>query len=180
MTNDDRNADLNTDLNEPEQKTDLPNLIRLRKTFKIRGRTESIIATAKKMLVSGVGPNEVACRLRLDPVVVLDLFQSWNPNFRKVAPPNAWTCQKLAIQCFGTGAPLVEICRLTDRPLFSVIKMLTAEGVSMGALRQYMPPETDPLMIEYRKTLARHEASPKRRPIKINPVRRSRTASATA
>lgn len=165
----------NTEQTLPEPA--LPDLTRQRK---LRSRTDSIISTAKKMLVSGIGPNEVACRLRLDPAVVLDLFQSWNPNFRKVAPPNAWTCQKLAIQCFGTGNPLDQICRITDRPLFSVIKMLTAEGVSMGALRQYMPPETDPLMVEYRKTLARHEASPKRRPIKINPVRRSRTASATA
>ncbi|ENJ8539288.1 TPA: hypothetical protein ACIJVJ_002045 [Raoultella planticola] len=167
--------------NEPEKIDPEEQLPDLRKTFKTRGRTESIIATAKKMLVSGVGPNEVACRLRLDPVVVLDLYNnSWNPTCRKVTPHNAWTCQKLAIQCFGTGCPLVQICRITDRPLFSVIKMLTAEGVSMGALRQYMPPETDPLMVEYRKTLSRHEASPKRRPIKINPVRRSRTASATA
>ncbi|MGV8924873.1 MAG: hypothetical protein ACOH2G_04240 [Ewingella sp.] len=169
--------------NEPEQKLpepELPALPDLTRFYKNRSRSEPLISKAKKLLVAGMKPCEVACRLRLDPAVVLDLYQSWNSHFRKVAPANAWTCQKLAIQCFGTGAPLAEICRLTDRPLFSVIKMLTAEGVSMGALRQYMPPETDPLMIEYRKTLARHEASPKRRPIKINPVRRSRTASATA
>ena len=169
---------------EPEQKTDqsakidLPDLTRQRK---LRSRTDSIISTAKKMLVSGIGPNEVACRLRLDPAVVLDFYNSsWNPTCRKVTPANAWTCQKLAIQCFGTGAPLDEICRITDRPLFSVIKMLTAEGVSLSVLSQYLPAHSDPLMVEYRKTLARHEASPKRRPIKINPVRRSQTASTTA
>jgi hypothetical protein len=172
MTNDDRKGVSA----EPEENTEqkLPDLTRQRK---LRSRTDSIISTAKKMLVSGIGPNEVACRLRLDPAVVLDLYQLWNPRFRKVTPHNGWTCQKLAFQCFGTGSSLAEICRITDRPLFSVIKMLTAEGVSMGALRQYMPAETSQLMVEYRKTLARHEASPKRRPIKINPVRRSRTTA---
>ncbi|MHB7595839.1 hypothetical protein ACYCMP_25545 [Klebsiella pneumoniae] len=165
----------NTEQTLPEPA--LPDLTRQRK---LRSRTDAIISTAKKMLVSGIGPNEVACRLRLDPAVVLDLYQSWNPRYRKVTPHNGWTCQKLAIQCFGAGAPLAEICRITDRPLFSVIKMLTAEGVSLSVLSQYLPAETDPLMVEYRKTLARHEASPKRRPIQINPLRRSQTASATA
>lgn len=95
MNNDDRNG-VNA---EPEQpaKTDLPDLTRQRKS---RSRTDSIISTAKKMLVSGIGPNEVSCRLRLDPAVVLDLYNSsWNPTCRKVTPPNAWTCQKLAIRC---------------------------------------------------------------------------------
>lgn len=171
MINDDRNG-----VSAAPEKTDLPDLTRSRK---LRAKTESLIATAKKLLVSGVGPNEVACRLRLDPAVVLDLYNnSWNPTCRKATPANEWTCRKLAVQCFGTGAPLDEICRITDRPLFSVIKMLTAEGVSMRALRQYMPAENDPLMVEYRKTLARHAASPTRRPIQIYPTRR--TAGATA
>lgn len=70
MTNDDRNG-VNA---EPEQpaKIDLPDLTRQRK---LRSRIDSIISTAKKMLVSGIGPNEVSCRLRLDPAVVLDLYQ---------------------------------------------------------------------------------------------------------
>ena len=72
-----------------------------------------------------------------------------------------------------------EISRITDRPLFSVISMLTAEGVSMSLLDKYLPADTDPLMVEYRKVLARHAESPTRRPIQINPTRRW-TASATA
>lgn len=59
MINDDRNG-VNA---APEEKTDLPDLTRSRK---LRAKTESLIATAKKMLVSGIGPNEVACRLRLN------------------------------------------------------------------------------------------------------------------
>ncbi|MVT03768.1 hypothetical protein [Raoultella sp. 10-1] len=98
---DDRNG-----VNAAPEKIDPENLPNLTRSRKLRARTESLIATAKKLLVSGIGPNEVACRLRLDPAVVLDLYQSWNPRYRKVTPPNAWTCQKLAIQCFGTGAPL--------------------------------------------------------------------------
>lgn len=184
MTNDDKSNSLTAELTElPEPLPDLPDLTRTRKR---RARTESIIDTAKKMLVAGIGPNEIACRLRLDPAVVLDLYNnSWNPICRKIAPNNGWTCQKLAVRCFGTGAPLAEICRITDRPLFSVIKMLTAEGVSLSALRRYMPPEADPLMVEYRKTLARHDSSPNRRAIQINPTRRvkkptGKKATATA
>ncbi|EOY8032655.1 hypothetical protein ACQEL9_004408 [Raoultella planticola] len=176
MTNDKSNGVITESKNiYPEEQ--LPDLTRSRK---LRARTESLIATAKKLLVSGIGPNEVACRLRLDPAVVLDLYNnSWNQACRKATPANEWTCRKLAIQCFGTGAPLAEICRITDRPLFSVIKMLTAEGVSMSLLDKYLPAETDPLMIEYRKVLARYEASPTRRPIQINPSCR-RAARATA
>ncbi|HBR4580724.1 hypothetical protein [Citrobacter freundii] len=195
MTNDDRNGvsaepekiDPEEQLpDQPEQELpdpelpaqDLPDLTRL---YKRRCRDESVIKKAKSLLVHGMTVSKVALLLRLPLEKVQQLHsEGWNSRCRRVTPHNAWTCQKLAIQCFGTGCPLVQICRITDRPLFSVIKMLTAEGVSMGALRQYMPPETDPLMVEYRKTLSRHEASPKRRPIKINPVRRSRTASATA
>ncbi|HHC4125270.1 TPA: hypothetical protein ACN743_005732 [Klebsiella pneumoniae] len=161
----------------PEQLPDIPEqLPDLTRQRKLRSRTDSIIATAKKMLVSGVGPNEVACRLRLDPAVVLDLYNnSWNQRCRKVTPHNAWTCQKLAIQCFRSGAMLTEICSITDMPIFTIISMLEREGITSADLLPRMPSEVDhPLMVEYRRTVSRHKSLPcRRKPIQINPVRRT-------
>lgn len=177
MNNDDRNGVSA----EPEQKTDLPALksLDLSLFYKRRQRDDSLIKKACTLLVHGHTVGLVSLLLRLPVEKVQQLHdEGWNPRCRRVAPPNAWTCQKLTIQCFGTcGAPLAEICRITDRPLFSVIKMLTAEGVSLSMLSQYLPEENNQLMVEYRKTLARHEASPKRRAIQISPAHRSRTTA---
>lgn len=125
-------------------------------------------------------PSEVACRLRLDLAKVLDLYSSWNPRYRKVSPHNQWTCHKLALQCFGTDSPLAEICRITDRLLFSAISKLAAEGIGYAALRHQMSPEKDPLVVKYRKTVANKQKTPHSKPIHINPIKKSSVSTQTA
>lgn len=159
---------------------DLPDLTRL---YKRRCRDESVIKKAKSLLVHGMTVSKVALLLRLPLEKVQQLHsEGWNSRCRRVTPHNAWTCQKLALQCFHSGAMLAEICSLTDMPLFTIISMLEREGVASADLLPRMPEESDPLMIEYRRTVSRHKSLPcRRKPIQINPVRRtSKHAGQTA
>ncbi|MBS6568773.1 hypothetical protein [Klebsiella grimontii] len=190
MTNDDSNGVI-TEQNDPEKKTDLledlpdlpeplPDLTRL---YKRRCRDESVIKKAKSLLVHGMTVNKVALLLRLPLDKVQQLHsEGWNNRCRRVTPHNAWTCQKLAIQCFRSGAMLTEICSLTDMPIFTIISMLEREGIASADLLPRMPSEADPLMVEYRRTVSRHKSLPcRRKPIQINPVRRtSKHAGQTA
>lgn len=190
MANDKINGVI-TEPKEPEQKTEqpakldlpdpeLPDLTRL---YKLRCRDESVIKKAKSLLVHGMTVSKVALLLRLPLEKVQQLHsEGWNNRCRRVTPHNAWTCQKLAIQCFRSGAMLTEICSLTDMPIFTIISMLEREGIASADLLPRMPSEADPLMVEYRRTVSRHKSLPcRRKPIQINPVRRtSKPAGQTA
>ena len=151
---------------------ELPDLTRL---YKRRCRDESVIKKAKSLLVHGHTMNKVALLLRLPLEKVQQLHsEGWNSRCRRVTPHNAWTCQKLAIQCFHSGAMLAEICSITDMPLFTIISMLEREGITSADLLPRMPSESDSLMIEYRRTVSRHKNLPcRRKSIQINPVRRT-------
>lgn len=139
-----------TEQNDPEQKTgrlpdqqakidlpdlpaqELPDLTRL---YKRRCRDESVIKKAKSLLVHGMTVSKVALLLRLPLEKVQQLHsEGWNNRCRRVTPHNAWTCQKLAIQCFRSGAMLTEICSLTDMPIFTIISMLEREGIAFADL----------------------------------------------
>ncbi|ENS4078700.1 TPA: hypothetical protein QIW90_001947 [Klebsiella variicola] len=187
MTNDDRNGvSAEPEKIDPEEQLpdqpdpELPDLTRL---YKRRCRDESVIKKAKSLLVHGHTMNKVALLLRLPLEKVQQLHsEGWNNRCRRITPHNAWTCQKLAIQCFHSGAMLAEICSITDMPLFTIISMLEREGITSADLLPRMPSESDSLMIEYRRTVSRHKNLPcRRKPIQINPVRRtSKHAGQTA
>ncbi|HFI1126790.1 hypothetical protein HV073_06695 [Klebsiella michiganensis] len=187
MTNDDRNGvSAEPEKIDPEEQLpdqpdpELPDLTRL---YKQRCRDESVIKKAKSLLVHGHTINKVALLLRLPLEKVQQLHsEGWNNRCRRVTPHNAWTCQKLAIQCFHSGAMLAEICSITDMPLFTIISMLEREGITSADLLPRMPSESDSLMIEYRRTVSRHKNLPcRRKSIQINPVRRtSKHAGQTA
>ena len=63
--------------------------------------------------------------------------------------------------------------------LYTVVMSLRQNGVTESAINARMPPYDDPLYVEYRRVCERKSVS-KSRPIQINPVRRSQTASGTA
>jgi len=195
----DKRKALTATQNDPEQKTDLqakkdlpdlpaqelpdPEFPDLTRLYKRRCRDESVIKKAKSLLVHGMTVSKVALLLRLPLEKVQQLHsEGWNNRCRRVTPHNAWTCQKLAIQCFRSGAMLTEICSLTDMPIFTIISMLEREGIASADLLPRMPPEADPLMVEYRRTVSRHKSLPcRRKPIQVNPVRRtSKPAGQTA
>jgi len=141
-------------------KADTPDLERF---FKKRRREDSIVKTAKILLVQGVTPGKVALLLRLDPEFVADLAKTWNPKFRKVKYTSQWTTKLTVRQYFDSGAMLKKICVDLQLPLFSVITLLQRDGVSDQEMASRMPESDDQLFIEYRKTIARKQAAPQRR-----------------
>ena len=193
-------ADLNTDLNEPaspddvnevnsrkagctepEQKTDQsakidlpdPDLTRL---FKNRARDGDIIKKCKIMLVAGVPPGKVALLLRLPLERVIELYNSsYNPRCRRFANPNNG---RLIITMWHEGAMLADICQALGLPLFTVVMSLRQNGVAESAIQQRLPPEGDPLLIEYQRVCKRKSSS-RYKAIQINPLQRVNVAQAT-
>lgn len=141
-------------------KADTPDLERF---FKKRRRDDSIVKTAKTLLVHGVTTGKVALLLRLDPEFVAELAKTWNPKFRKVKYTSQWTTNRTVRQYFDSGAMLEKICVDLQLPLFSVITLLQRDGVSDQEMAARMPDSDDPLFIEYRKTITRKQAAPQRR-----------------
>lgn len=141
-------------------KGDTPDLERF---FKKRRRDDSIVKTAKTLLVHGVTPGKVALLLRLDPEFVADLAKTWNPKFRKVKYTSQWTTKRTVRQYFDSGAMLGKICVDLQLPLFSVITLLQRDGVSDQEMASRMPDSDDPLYVVYRETVTRKQATPKRR-----------------
>lgn len=135
----------------------------LKRLFKTRRRDESIVKTAKTLLSHGVPPGKVALLLRIDPEFVAELAKTWNPRFRRVAYTSQWTMKRTVREYFDSGALLEKICVDLQLPLFSVIKFLQRDGVSDQEMASRMPAQTDPLFIEYRKTVARKQKNPQRR-----------------
>lgn len=131
--------------------------------FKKRRRDDSIVKTAKTLLVHGVTPGKVALLLRLDPEFVAELAKTWNPKFRKVKYTSQWTTKRTVRQYFESGATLDKICVDLQLPLFSVITLLQRDGVSDQEMASRMPNSDDPLFIDYRETITRKQAAPQRR-----------------
>ncbi|HGJ8306614.1 hypothetical protein [Klebsiella quasipneumoniae] len=158
------------DLPGPE----LPDLTRL---YKRRCRDGNVMQRCKHMLIAGYSPGRVALLLRLPIERVQELYEnSYNPVCRRFANPNNG---KLIATLWCEGATLVEICQTLGLPLYTVVMSLRQNGVTESAINARMPPYDDPLYVEYRRVCERKSVS-KSRPIQINPVRRSQTASGTA
>lgn len=135
----------------------------LKPFFKKRRRDESVVKTAKTLLVHGTTPGKVALLTRLDPEFVAELAKTWNPRFRRVTHTNQHTAKRMARMYYESGALLATICRDLQLPLYTVVAHLKAEGVTDQQMAERMPESDDPLLTDYRETVARKQATPKRR-----------------
>lgn len=138
----------------------LPDLTRL---FKKNRRDESVLKTAKTLLVHGFSPGKVALLLRLDPEFVAELAKTWNPRFRRVAYTSQWTTKRTVREYFNSGATLEKICADLQLPLFTVVTLLKREGITEKEMASRMPDHDDPLLVAYRETVARKQKNPQRR-----------------
>ena len=129
---------------------------KLKRLFKNRRRDESILKTAKTLLVHGMTSGRVALILRLDPDFVAELAKTWNPRFRRVKHASQHATGVTVRQYFESSAMLENICADLQLPLFTVVRYLSNEGIPLAEIMARFPEETDPLVIEYRKTLSRH------------------------
>lgn len=129
----------------------------LLRLYKSHSRDTSLIETAKKMLVHGYSPGKTALLLRLPYDQVKGLYDnSWNPRCRKISNTSQYATRVTVHQYFESGAMLENICVDLQLPLFTVVRYLSNEGIPRAEIMARFPEETDPLVIEYRKTLSRH------------------------
>lgn len=128
----------------------------LERFFKKRRRDESVVKTAKTLLVHGMTAGKVALITRLDPDFVAELAKTWNPRFRRVSHANQHTAKRMARMYYESGALLATICRDLQLPLYTVVAHLKAEGVTEQQMAYGLPDRDDPLYVEYIKTVKRH------------------------
>ncbi|WP_286933763.1 hypothetical protein [Leclercia sp. UBA5958] len=142
----------------------LPDLTRL---FKKNRRDESVLKTAKTLLVRGMPHGKVALLLRLDPEFVAELAKTWNPRFRRVAYTSQWTTKLTVREYFDSGAMLEKICVDLHLPLFSVVQFLKQDGITPQQMQARWPEHDNQLVIEFRKTVQRH-AQRKQKPPRLH------------
>jgi len=135
----------------------------LKRLFKTRRRDESVLKTAKTLLVHGMTPNKVALLLRLDPEFVAELAKTWNSKYRKVKYTSQYATKVTVRQYFDSGAMLEKICADLQMPLFTVVTLLKRDGISDQEMASRMPNHDDPLYVAYRETVARKQKNPQRR-----------------
>lgn len=151
----------------------LPDLTRL---FKNRARDSDVIKKCKTMLIAGYSPQKTALLLRLPIEKVIDLYNnSYNPKCRRFANCNSYQDSKLALTMFQQGESLADICAaLGGLHLYTVVMSLRQNGLAESAIEQRLPPEGDPLLIEYQRVCKRKSTS-RYKAIQINPVQRVNT-----
>lgn len=135
---------------------------KLTRLFKKRRRDESVVKTAKTLLVHGHSPGKVALLLRLAPEFVEELAKTWNPRFRRVAYTSQWTTKRTVREYFDSGAMLEKICVDLQLPLFSVVQFLKRDGITPQQMQARWPEHDDPLVVAYRETVARKQTTPQR------------------
>ena len=131
------------------------------------------------MLIAGYSPQKTALLLRLPIEKVIDLYNnSYNPKCRRFANRNSYQDAKLALTMFHQGESLADICdALGGLHLYTVVLSLRQNGIAEFAIEQRLPPEGDPLLIEYQRVCKRKSTS-RYRAIQINPVQRVNVAQA--
>ncbi|HHL1887033.1 hypothetical protein ACVSQP_15840 [Klebsiella pneumoniae] len=165
-----------TNSHQADLEEQLPDLTRL---FKNRARDSDVIKKCKYMLIAGYSPARVALLLRLPLEKVLDLYNSYNPRCRRFANRNSYQDSKLALTMFQQGESLADICAaLGGLHLYTVVLSLRQNGVAESAIEQRLPPEGDPLLIEYQRVCKRKSSS-RYKAIQINPLQRVNVAQAT-
>lgn len=132
------------------------------------------------MLIAGYSPQKTALLLRLPIEKVIDLYNnSYNPKCRRFANRNSYQDSKLALTMFQQGESLADICAaLGGLHLYTVVMSLRQNGLAESAIEQRLPPEGDPLLIEYQRVCKRKSTS-RYKAIQINPVQRVIVAQAT-
>lgn len=110
---------------------------------------------AKYLLVIGLGVNEVALRTRLPLKAVQDLAVSYNPRFRKISNRRQIDMENITLEMFRRGDDFRTIARFLDLPLFTLVAYLLKRGIKQNEIASRMPPDDDPLVIEYNATLKR-------------------------
>lgn len=164
------NAECNS--RQADQAEKLPDLTRL---FKNRARDSDVIKKCKRLLIAGMPPGRVALVCRLPLEKVLELYNSYNPRCRRFANRNSYQDSKLALTMFHQGESLADICdALGGLHLYTVVMSLRQNGVAESAIQQRLPPEGDPLLIEYQRVCKRKSTS-RYKAIQINPVQRVNT-----
>ena len=128
------------------------------------------------MLIAGYSPQKTALLLRLPIEKVIDLYNnSYNPKCRRFANRNSYQDSKLALTMFQQGESLADICAaLGGLHLYTVVMSLRQNGLAESAIEQRLPPEGDPLLIEYQRVCKRKSTS-RYKAIQINPVQRVNT-----
>ncbi|HBQ8159795.1 hypothetical protein OW756_06550 [Klebsiella pneumoniae] len=166
-----------TNNRQADQEEQLPDLTRL---FKNRARDSDVIKKCKTMLIAGYSPQKTALLLRLPIEKVIDLYNnSYNPKCRRFANRNSYQDSKLALTMFQQGESLADICAaLGGLHLYTVVMSLRQNGLAESAIEQRLPPEGDPLLIEYQRVCKRKSTS-RYKAIQINPVQRVNVAQAT-
>lgn len=166
-----------TNNRQADQEEQLPDLTRL---FKNRARDSDVIKKCKTMLIAGYRPQKTALLLRLPIEKVIDLYNnSYNPKCRRFANRNSYQDSKLALTMFQQGESLADICAaLGGLHLYTVVMSLRQNGLAESAIEQRLPPEGDPLLIEYQRVCKRKSTS-RYKAIQINPVQRVNVAQAT-
>ena len=132
------------------------------------------------MLIAGYSPQKTALLLRLQIEKVIDLYNnSYNPKCRRFANRNSYQDSKLALTMFQQGESLADICAaLGGLHLYTVVMSLRQNGLAESAIEQRLPPEGDPLLIDYQRVCKRKSTS-RYKAIQINPVQRVNVAQAT-
>ena len=132
------------------------------------------------MLIAGYSPQKTALLLRLPIEKVIDLYDnSYNPKCRRFANRNSYQDSKLALTMFQQGESLADICAaLGGLHLYTVVMSLRQNGLAESAIEQRLPPEGDPLLIEYQRVCKRKSTS-RYKAIQINPVQRVIVVQAT-
>ncbi|WP_370956492.1 hypothetical protein [Enterobacter hormaechei] len=122
---------------------------------------------AKYLLVIGLGVNEVALRTRLPLKAVQDLAVSYNPRFRKISNRRQIDLENITLEMFRRGDDFRTIARFLDLPLFTLVAYLLKRGIKQNEIASRMPPNDDPLVIEYKATLKR-KARTKRKALSLH------------
>ncbi|PLL64670.1 hypothetical protein CWN17_03355 [Klebsiella pneumoniae] len=165
-----------TNSHQADLEEKIPDLTRL---FKNRARDSDVIKKCKRLLIAGMPPGRVALVCRLPLEKVLELYNSYNPRCRRFANRNSYQDSKLALTMFHQGESLADICAaLGGLHLYTVVMSLRQNGIAESAIEQRLPPEGDPLLIEYQRVCKR-KAGSRYKAIQINPVQRVNVAQAT-
>ena len=119
------------------------------------------ISKAKRLLVAGITPEKVSMLLQIPLEKVEKLHsEGWNPRCRQQAKPRQAELAVILQQRFHDGCDLKTLCHEYDLPLISVIQSLLKGGYKDIELTSRFPVSSDPLVVEYHKTLRRHAKQP--------------------
>ncbi|EOC0553612.1 hypothetical protein ACI01C_002788 [Cronobacter sakazakii] len=75
--------------------------------------------------------------------------------------------ENITVEMFRRGDDLRKIAQFLDLPLFTLVAYLLKRGIKQNEIASRMPPNDDPLVIEYNATLKR-KARTKRKALSLH------------